>query len=85
MRPYDRLRMEVARKVAEIWSALSGQIVEVTVRHSPLRIRGTLIYASPAAPYIMALRRIDDEKLVVLNWTQVVSVEAPREVRITTT
>jgi len=82
MKPYDKLKLEVAEKIASIWRSLSGKPVEVTVRHSPISIRGRLIYASPAAPYILVIRRTDNGKLVVINWTQVVTIEAPEDVKI---
>jgi len=76
MKPYDMLRLEVAGRIADIWRKLSGKQVEVTVRHSPISIKGQLIYASPAAPYILVIRRTDNGKLVIINWTQVVTLEA---------
>jgi len=82
MKPYDRLRLEVAEKIASIWRSLSGKPIEVTVRHSPISIKGRLIYASPAAPYILVIKKIDDGRLAVVNWTQVVTIEALEEVKI---
>lgn len=81
MKPYDKLKADVAEKIASLWKNLSGKQIELALRHFPITVKGQLVYASPAAPYIMVIRK-DDGKLAVINWTQVLMMSVMEESKI---